>query len=93
MRGREPFWEKGYPALSTVVKWGVVQARFRLLREDASIDEQIVSNVSIIPYSGEDYVVFQIADGDGELPGGTLEAGEHYRETLRREMMEELAAS
>lgn len=76
-----------YPILSKIIVWGPVQASFELAEHT---DEQLVSNVSIVPCAGDDYVIFQIDNGMWELPGGTLEPNEHYLDGLRREMMEEL---
>jgi 8-oxo-dGTP pyrophosphatase MutT (NUDIX family) len=76
-----------YPTLSNPIVWGPVQASFVLAEHT---DEKLVSNVSIVPCFGDDYVIFQIDNGMWELPGGTLEPDEHYMDGLRREVMEEL---
>lgn len=78
-----------FPALSTSIHWGIIEAEFRL---DGIVDETLVSNVSIIPFIGDRCVVFQLDNGNWELPGGTLEPGERYMDGLKRELMEELGA-
>lgn len=78
-----------FPALSTSIHWGIIEAEFRL---NDIVDEKLVSNISIIPFVGDQCVVFQLDNGDWELPGGTLETGEHYMDGLKRELMEELGA-
>ncbi|NUU79793.1 NUDIX hydrolase [Paenibacillus xylanilyticus] len=78
-----------FPALSTSIHWGTIEADFRL---NDIVDEALVSNVSIIPFVGNQCVVFQLDNGKWELPGGTLEPGEHYPDGLKREVMEELGA-
>ncbi|MBD8840105.1 NUDIX domain-containing protein [Paenibacillus sp. FSL K6-4396] len=78
-----------FPALSTSIHWGIIEAEFRL---NDILDEKLVSNISIIPFVGDQCVVFQLDNGDWELPGGTLEAGEQYMDGLKRELMEELGA-
>ncbi|KOP69198.1 NUDIX hydrolase [Bacillus sp. FJAT-18019] len=70
--------------------WGVVRARFAF---GEKIEEEAkVSNVTILPFERDRCIIFQVADGSWELPGGTLEPGESYMEGLRREVREELGA-
>ena len=60
---------------------------------NAPPDSSLISNVSLVPYVGDKWVIIQLNDGRWELPGGTLELGESYEEALHREIMEEVGAS
>ena len=75
--------------LSDVICWGTVTARFCL---DGVPNEELISNISIIPVVEDQYVVMQLEDGRWELIGGTLEPKEAYMDGLRRELMEEIGA-
>lgn len=75
--------------LSGVIRWGTVTARFCL---DGVTNEELISNISIIPVVGDQYVVMQLEDSRWELIGGTLEPEEAYMDGLRRELMEEIGA-
>lgn len=78
-----------YPALSKGIVWGFVENCFSL---DYEVDAASVSNISIIPTVGDQYVVMKIDNGKWELIGGTLEPEEHYLDALEREVMEEIGA-
>lgn len=55
-------------------------------------NESLISNVNIVPFIDDECVVIRLENGNWEIPGGTLEKGEHYQETVRRELMEEAGA-
>lgn len=78
-----------YPALSKGIVWGPVENCFTL---NYDVDEASVSNISIIPTVGNQYVVMKIDNGKWELIGGTLESGEHHMDALVREVKEEIGA-
>lgn len=79
-----------FPTLTDVIDWGPVRSNFTIT--DKITNLSLVSNVSIIPCVGDHYVMIQLENGKWELPGGTLEPGEHYLDGLRREVMEEVGA-
>ncbi|GGD55703.1 NUDIX hydrolase [Paenibacillus nasutitermitis] len=76
--------------LSDWIDWEIVKSRFTV---DEVTDEAFISNISIIPTVGSKYVMIQLENGRWELPGGTLEPGEHYKDALQREVQEELGAN
>jgi 8-oxo-dGTP pyrophosphatase MutT (NUDIX family) len=50
----------------------------------------MIAQVNVVLQIEGDWVVIQLADGSWELPGGTLEPGEHFMEAARREVREEV---
>lgn len=56
-----------FPALSTSIHWGIIEAEFRL---NDIVDEKLVSNISIIPFVGDQCVVFQLDNGAWEPAWG-----------------------
>ena len=81
-----------YPELARPFrwKWGPIDGSFELLREMP--DEQLISNIRIVPFVDEQMVVLKFDDGNWDHPGGTCEPGESYLETARRELVEEAGA-
>lgn len=78
-----------YPTLSGTIDWDIVTAQFSYKKVE---NESLISNISIIPVVGEQYVVMQLDSGKWELAGGTLEPDEPYMDALKREVKEELGA-
>ena len=82
-----------YPNLFREMTWpgGPIQVRFRLL--DNAPPSHLIANVNIVPWTSDGWLMIQLNDGSWEIPGGTLDPGETYLDTIRRELIEEAGAS
>ena len=67
-----------------------VHMRFELCTTPPQDD--LISNVNLVPYVGEKWLIIQVDHYYWELPGGTREPHEPHAETLRRELLEEAGA-
>lgn len=76
-----------YSSLFGPVGWGPVQCRFALL--ETAPPEELVSNINIVPFVGDQAVLIELENDGLEPVGGTLEPGETYQQTVERELMEE----
>lgn len=72
------------------IRWGTVSARFE--RRIDVPPESLISNVTVVPFVGDEVVVIRLTDGSCEVPGGTREAGEAIFDTAQRELLEEAGA-
>ena len=84
--------EEKYPHLFYEVlwEWGPIRARFRQLHD--APPHHSIANVNMVPRIGHDWVLLQHVDGAWDIPGGTLEPGETYLDTIKRELLEEAGA-
>ena len=67
--------------------WGPTRVAFRSCAEPPP--DELIGNVTVVPFVGARCVLIRLADGKWEVPGGTLEPGELYLEAARRELWEE----
>ena len=52
----------------------------------------LISNVNLVPFKGDRWLILRLQTGEWEVPGGTLEPGESYSDAIRRELIEEAGA-
>jgi 8-oxo-dGTP diphosphatase len=79
-----------YPHLFQERVWsfGPTRAVFELGAEPPT---ELIGQVSMLPYIGDEWLLLRYRDGYW-FPGGHLEPGESYTQTIRREMHEEAGA-
>ena len=82
--------KKDFPHLFGSTSWGTVTCTFECLNQIPPLDR--ISNVNLVPFKGDRWLILRLQTGEWEVPGGTLEPGESYSDTIRRELMEEAGA-
>lgn len=80
-----------FPHLFNVFTRGTVEMQFHLFQEPPP--DAMISNVNLVPFVGDKWVIIQVDNTYWELPGGTREPNEPHTETLKRELLEEAGAS
>ena len=82
--------QSNFPNLFGDTSWGSVTCRFEPLNEIPP--PNLISNVNLVPFSEDRWLVLHLQTGEWEVPGGTLEPGESYSEAISRELIEEAGA-
>ena len=82
--------QSNFPNLFGSTSWGTVTCTFECLNQIPPLDR--ISNVNLVPFKGDRWLILRLQTGEWEVPGGTLEPGESYSDAISRELMEEAGA-
>ena len=84
LAGKTPFHE-------TETRWaeGTLPLRVRYYRSNELPPDKHVTSVRCLVFKGDSVLVLRNREGYHILPGGRREAGESFKQTLRREVAEE----
>ena len=82
--------QSNFPNLFGDTSWGNVTCRFEPLNKTPPLN--LISNVNLVPFKGNRWLVLRLQTGEWEVPGGTLEPGESYSDAISRELLEEVGA-
>ena len=82
--------QSNFPNLFEDTTWQNVTCRFKYLNEIPPLN--LISNVNLVPFKDNRWLILRLQTGEWEVPGGTLEPGESYSDTIRRELIEEAGA-
>lgn len=76
-------------AAHACLRWSTERAQIELVPYDAAHDERATHAYAVPFVSGGQCLATRTQSGRWTLPGGTRNAGETWRETLQRELLEE----
>ena len=79
-----------FPNLFRESRWQIVTRRFELFDEMPPLN--LISNVNLVSFKDNQWLILRLQTGEWEIPGGTLEPGENYLDAMRRELLEETGA-
>lgn len=88
--GEKSISKNDFPNLFADTSWGTVTCTFEPLSEMPPLD--LISNVNLVPFKGDRWLILRLQTGEWEVPGGTLEPGESYSDAISRELIEEAGA-
>lgn len=79
-----------FPHLIGRTRWGAVTCEFECLNKLPPLN--LISNVNLVPFREDLWLMLRLQTGEWEIPGGTLEPDEIYSDAIRRELIEEAGA-
>ena len=82
-----------YPHLLAEIVWPEIPMTVQFVPMAELPPVELIANVNLVPYTGEQWVIIQLNNGLWEIPGGTLESGEDYLTAIQRELREEVGAT
>ena len=88
--GEQLISKSNFPNLFGSTSWGTVTCRFEPLNEMPPLN--LISNVNLVPFKEDRWLVLRLQTGEWEIPGGTLEPDESYSDAISRELIEEAGA-
>jgi 8-oxo-dGTP diphosphatase len=83
---------KNFPNLFQAITLADAQLVYQFELRDSSPPVDLISNVNLVPFIGDECLIIRLQNGNWEIPGGTLEPNESYLDTIRRELLEEAGA-
>ena len=82
--------QSNFPNLFGRTSWQTVTCEFGYLNEIPPLN--LISNVNLVPFKEDRWLMLRLQTGEWEIPGGTLEPGESYSDAISRELIEEAGA-
>ncbi len=79
-----------FPTLCQAAIQGNIRHQFEIRESPPPVD--LISNVNLVPFADDGVLMIRLQDGQWDIPGGTLEPGESYLDTICRELLEEAGA-